>query len=196
MKFVRYALGLVGSAVALLAFASVLGTPIPLPVDAAVSAVGNDYQFVVAFGIAAGVVVLGVLGQRTVEGVSQSTPPAPERVTSGPAPGAEYDQYAESGLSIRERLFGDGGEEVRAELRETAVKTTMRTEDCDRETAIERVESGSWTDDETAAAFVGGSVSTGVGARIGGALRGESGFQRGIRRTADAIDRKAEEVRR
>lgn len=196
MKLLRNALALVGGLTALLAFASVLGTPIPIPVDSAVSAVGNDYQFVVAFGVAAGVVVLAILGQRTVDGVTQSTPPEPERVTSGPAPGAEYDRYAKSGLGLKERLFGDGGEQVREELRETAVKTTMRAEDCDRETATERVETGSWTDDQEAAAFVGESVSSGIGARIGGALRGETGFQRGIQRTADAIDQKAEEVRR
>ncbi|MFC4552002.1 MULTISPECIES: DUF7269 family protein [Halorussus] len=197
MKSLRYLFGLAGGLAVGLALGALLGMPVPLPVDPLVSLVGNDYLFVVVFAAVAAVVTLAVVGLRAVSEVSQSAPPDPEEVTSGPRPGAEFDRYVDDGLTIRERLFGDDADEMRDRLRETAVKTTMRADDCDRETARRRVEAGEWTDDRAAASFlVSESPSLGLAGDVRAALRGESGFQRGARRTATAIAEKATEVRR
>ena len=206
MKALRRAFGLVGGVALALAVASLLGASVPLPVEAVVAAIGNDYMFVAGFAAVAAVVVVAVLGLRAVSGVTQSRPPDPERVVSAPRPGEAFDRYVEDGLPLHQRLFADDGERVRDRLRETAVETTMRAEDCDRDTARELVETGEWTDDSEAAAFVAdGSASSsafetgatpsaiGLAGRVSAAFRGESAFQRGARRTASAITEKAGE---
>ncbi|SFL53411.1 hypothetical protein SAMN04487950_4110 [Halogranum rubrum] len=160
-----------------------------IPVADAVDAAGSDYKLFVVFGAVALLLVLVVVGLRAVGGQAQATPPDPEHVRTAPAPGAEFDSVVGGGVGLREQLFGDERERVRGRLRETATQTVMRRENCGRETARERVENGTWTDDRDAAAFVGGErgPSPPVSSRVTAALRGRSWFQHGARRAAEEI---------
>jgi hypothetical protein len=160
-----------------------------IPVGDAVDAAGSDYKLFVVFGVFAFLVVLVVLLLRVLGGQDQATPPDPEEVRTAPVAGAEFDAVVDGGLGLRERLFGDTREQVRSRLRETATQTVMRRENCGRETARETVETGSWTDDRDAAAFVAGEngPSPPISSRASAALRGRSWFQHGARRAAEEI---------
>jgi hypothetical protein len=126
---------------------------------------------------------------RAVGGQDQATPPDPEDVRTAPVPGAEFDAVVDDGVGLRERLFGDGREQVRRRLRETATQTVMRRENCGRERARESVATGTWTDDRDAAAFLGGDEgpTPPLSSRMRAALRGRSWFQHGARRAAEAV---------
>lgn len=167
-----------------LAFVPELGSAVP--VDAAVALLGSDYMVVAVLGALAAVALAALLVRRAATSVEQATPPAPEEVQAAPHLGAEFDDWL-AGLDLRARLTGDRHERVRERLRETAVHTVMRAEGCSREEARRRVESGEWTDDPTAAAFLGRESRLPLGTRARAALRGDSGFQYGARETVDAI---------
>ncbi|WP_135819912.1 DUF7269 family protein [Halostella litorea] len=78
----------------------------------------------------------------------------PEEATATPYPGSSLDSAA-GGLGLAPGLYGADRRAVRERLRETAVRTTMAAEGCSREAALTAVESGRWTDDPVAAAFLG-----------------------------------------
>jgi len=78
----------------------------------------------------------------------------PEEATGAPRPGASLDRAA-GGPGLAPGVYGDDRRAVRERLRETAVRRTMAAEDCSREAARAAVESGRWTDDPIAAAFLG-----------------------------------------
>ncbi|WP_121822905.1 DUF7269 family protein [Halostella salina] len=78
----------------------------------------------------------------------------PEEATATPYPGSSLDRAA-GGPGLAPGLYGDDRRAVRERLRETAVRTTMAAEGCSREAARVAVESGRWTDDRVAAAFLG-----------------------------------------
>lgn len=196
MKLARATLGVLGIAVFGLAVITIFAPEAAagVPVDDAVAALGNDYLLVGVFGVMGFAVVLGTVSVRSVRGIDQATPPSPEGIPTGPRPGESLDRLLERGPTLRERLFTDHREEVREQLRETAVRTLMRTSNCTRAAALERIEQGTWTDDPEAAAYLGadGGTSRRWSDAVA-ALRGESGFQRRARRTARAIVRLDEE---
>lgn len=165
-----------------------------LPVDAAVEALGYDYLLVALLGVVALVVTLLVLALRAIDGQDQATPPDPEGIETVPRFGADVDEVIEAGLGLRTRFLGDGGEAVRDRFRETAVRTVARVENCTHADARRRVAEGTWTDDPAAASFLadgGGSVTWRT--RVLSAFGGESPFQRGARRSAEAIVALAED---
>lgn len=188
MNWSRTTLFLVGSA----SFAlGLLGVFAPsavrgLPVDAAVARLGNDYFLVAAFGVAALVVVIAVLIARGVSGVDQATPPEPERVQGAERAGERFEAVV-SDASPRVWLLSDRPDEVRERLRNCAVEAETRVGNCAREGARRRVERGTWTDDERAAAFLADGRAPGLSARLVAAVSGESSYQRDARRTAAAI---------
>lgn len=162
-----------------------------VPIDSAIEEAGSDYKLFTVFGAGALVVALVVFGLRAGGGQTQATPPNPETIRTAPAPGEQFDAVVEGGVGLRERLFGDRRETVRTRLGTAATRTVMRRENCGRETARSRVETGSWTTDPDAAAFVSnedGPTPPPV-SRVKAALRGESWFRRGARRTAEEIVR-------
>lgn len=160
-----------------------------LPADAAVEALGYDYLLVALVGVVAFVVTLVVVALRAAGGLDRATPPDPEGIETVPRLGADVDAIVEDGLGLRERLFGDGGEQVRERIRETAVRTVSRVEHCDHAAARRRVDRGSWTDDREAAAFLaeGGDAPGTWRTRLLAAVGGESPLQRGARRSIRAI---------
>lgn len=188
-RLLRYVLAAVGSAAMavglLLAVNPAVGSGVS--VSGLVDRLGNDYLLVVPLGALAVLAVLAVLAARARSGVDQATPPDPERVPTAPHPGSEVDRLADDGLGLRARLFSDDEERVRERLRTAAVRAVMRSDGCSREEAQQRVDSGEWTDDRTAAEFLAGDASLSWRERVAAALRGESAFQRGLHRAAAAI---------
>lgn len=134
MNWIRLLVATLGVAAFGLAAAIVLvpGAGSVLPVDAAVAALGYDYLLAALLGVVAFVVTLLLLALRAVGGVDQATPPDPGGIETVPRFGADVDAVVEDGLGIRARLFGDGGEQVRGRVRETAEHTAARVRNCDR----------------------------------------------------------------
>lgn len=80
----------------------------------------------------------------------------PEVAQDLPTPGDDLDDLLEA--AGRARHSSRERELVRERLRAAAVAVVVRTEGVSREAAVERIESGAWTDDPYAAAFFTGSV--------------------------------------
>lgn len=191
MKVLRWLLGALGVA----AFAVAVGVVVSptmadaVPLEGVVEALGNDYFLVAAFGALALALTLVAIAIRAVRGLDQATPPDPEDVQTAPRLGESFDDLVENGFGLRARLFGDEADRARDRVRSTAVTVHMRAANCSRSAAERAVENGTWTDDRAAAAFLGGvdGPSPGLSGRARAALRGESWFQYGLRRSATAI---------
>lgn len=159
--------------------------------------------FAVAPGLAAGVgasqVLVTLVGAfALVQGVralqarrrgelQQLDPPTPEESTAIPVPGDDLDERIARLRSVRRSASERA--EVRNRLTETAVAALMRRENCSRETAVERVTAGTWTDDSRAAAFLGDETVPAPPWRVTAldVLVPGSRFQRRARHTIDAI---------
>lgn len=187
MRALRYGLAIVGSVVFALALLVVVSpeAATAVRVDELVELVGNDYLLVVPLAVLAATGVLAVLAARIRSGVDQATPPDPEGVPTAPHPGSEFDQLADGGPGILGRLLFDETEHARDHLRETAIRTVMRADNCSREAARERVAAGDWTDDRAAAEFLADGHTRGGGPLA--VLLGTTGFEREFRRAATAI---------
>jgi len=178
--------GVVGVALAVLL---VPGASDLVPVDVAVTALGNDYVLVATLGLAALAGVVSVVGARGVGGLDQATPPDPERVYAAPRMGAAFDEFV-SRTGPRAWLGRDADDDLRERLRRAAVAVVMREQNCARAEAERRVASGDWTRDPTAAAFLrerDGSLP--VVSRLRVAIRGRSWTRREARLTALEIAR-------
>lgn len=152
-----------------------------------VSLVGNDFLLVAVFGLLALLGLGSVLVARGVTGLDQAAPPDPENVHQVPLFGEPLDDFV-SGADLRTWVGGtDRHEAVRERLREAAVATVMRETNCTRTEARERVDAGTWTDDEEVAVFLTESGAPGLGARLAAAIRGDSPFQQAARTAADEI---------
>lgn len=195
MRAVRRLLAALGFAVLCLALVTVLvpASVTAVPIAAAVEWFGNEYLVVGAIGLVAFALVVAVLASWLVRGVDRAEPPEPERVPTGPRLGAEFDRLVADGPGVRTRLFLDR-RRVRERLRETAVRTLTRTSDCSRAEARRRVDTGAWTGDREAAAFLGGEEGPSVPrrGRAAAVLRGESWSRRGARRAGIEIVRRAD----
>lgn len=187
----RKAFAVVGVAVFLLGLLIVLSPSLgaAIPLEGLVSFLGGPYVFVAAIGVVSFVIAAGVVIARSVEGIDESTPPDPEDVYAVPRPGHRFDEFVDGEGSLRVRLFGDRHERARARLHRTALATLMRVAGLSHEEAREAIARGSWTDDQVAAAFLSDHRTPSVGQRLVAAVRGESTFQHGARRAAEAVDR-------
>jgi hypothetical protein len=188
VRRVRVLLGLVGAAVFGLALVILVspGSAGLVPVERALAVTDSEYVLVAAFGVLAMVVVGLALLARGIGGIDQTTPPDPEEVYAVPHPGADFDEFIGGRISLG-RLFGSEHDRIHGRLHESAAATIVRESNCTREEALRRLADGEWTDDRAAAAFLAEHRSPGVGSRALAAIRGESVFQRGARRTATAI---------
>ena len=190
MRSVRTAATLLGVVILGLAVGAVLDPELAGRLDVA-AAFGNDYLFVVPLGVGATVVLMGSLASRTIRGVDQARPPDPERVPTADAPGSEFDRLVGGGwrtapAAIRRR------EALHDRLRAVAIRTLVSETGCTRTEARRRVETGTWTEDHEAAAFLvedpdGGRQS--AADVVGAVLRLELPLQRRARRAAEAVAR-------
>ncbi|WP_435346385.1 DUF7269 family protein [Haloarchaeobius sp. HRN-SO-5] len=184
----RLLLGLFGLAVVTVVVARV-GLVSTLPVDAAVDVLGNDYLLVVAF--AAGALLLAALAMLSGRPGSQveATTPDPERAVSLPVPGDEFDAAMSSRLALVPLVGSSDRGFVRQRLRRAAVFWVMRSDNCTRAEADQRVATGDWTDDRDAALFLADDVGT--GARLWAVFRSwvrlRPWTQLGARRTATVL---------
>jgi hypothetical protein len=159
----------------------------PLPVEAAIDALGSDYLVVAGLGVLALAVLVVMLVARAASSVDEASSPDPEFVERVPVLGAEFDDLVENGLGVRATYFSDEPEAVREDLREKAIRTLVRTRGLDRETARDRVEAGRWTDNRVAAEFLATGGVVPRSARVRAALRGESWLQYGARVAAEEV---------
>ena len=153
-----------------------------------VSAFGNDYLLVSAFGIVgvAAAAVVQVLRARS--GLEQATPPSVEAVHAVPRLGADVDAFLDPAASPAADAADP--DRVRTALRELAVSLEARGPARSRREARRRVDDGDWTDDDVAAAYLSDVGSIPRRERSIAGLRGESAAQFGARRAALELDRR------
>ena len=186
-------LGLTG--VLALVFA-VVGGANAVPVHSLVAALGNDYLLVVAIGGFGLLVAIPVLASGRDGNLVQADMPDPEEPVSVPPAGNGFDETIGS-WSYRLPFVGrKHRHNVKERLRTAAIETLMRAENCTREDARQLVDSGEWTDDPRAAAYLGGpnvsKVSTGN--RASTILTGRSWQQHCAQRTATEIADRGERL--
>ncbi|WP_135851997.1 DUF7269 family protein [Halorussus salinus] len=157
------------------------------------AAIGTGYAAVTVVGLLALMQALRVGRSRMATELDAAETDDVETVEAMPTPGDEFDRaVAELRSGPRRNLIRE-----RADLRETletaALTAVADRENCSREEARQRVEAGTWTDDPHAAALLGGddAPSPPLFDRLKIAASTESPFQYRIRRTADAVARKA-----
>lgn len=160
--------------------------PIQAGVDALVELAGYDYVVAAVLGALA-ILVGGVVflsGRGAV--MHQTEMPTVERPIPVPSAGEEFEETI-GGWRFATRIFGgDTAEAVRERLREAAVTTLSAETGCSRSAARERVEDGTWTDDQAAAEFLAGQY-TPLGTWLRALTQGETGPEYRARRTVDAI---------
>jgi len=110
----------------------------------------------------------------------------PEARVEVPVPGAAFDDDV-----VAARGWSPAGRHRRRELRdrvrESAVETLYRHEGLDRSAAARAVETGEWTDDRAAAAFLSPEVGVPARARVRAVLRRESTFEYALGRAVAAV---------
>jgi hypothetical protein len=119
-------------------------------------------------------------------------PGDPERRAPASVPGADLDERIERATGPAR-----GGHrtrrQIRDRVRELAVAAVVRGRNVSVETADRLVETGDWTADATAAAFLARRSSYPVRVRIRAVVSGRSRYEFGLRAAVDAIDRLDEE---
>lgn len=100
------------------------------------------------FTVATMATTLAVILSGMPEG--KATPLEVEAVNGGRVFGVRFDRRLTRWLLV---VPEDERGKIREELRETALQTLVRTTDCTRETAREKLETGNWTNDRIAASF-------------------------------------------
>ncbi|EFW91241.1 hypothetical protein ZOD2009_15476 [Haladaptatus paucihalophilus DX253] len=193
MKGRRVTLGLAGTVALVLAVA---GGANAVPVRSLVTALGNDYLLVVAIGGVGLLVAIPVLTSGRDGNLVQADMPAPERPVTVPPAGHDFDETVGS---WRYRLPVVGRKRrhaVEERLRTAAVETVMRAENCSRNEAKRLVETGKWTDDSTAAAYLSSSdvSNSSAGRRVSSLLTGRTWHQHCAHRTAAEIADRGEEL--
>ncbi len=114
---------------------------------------GNDYFLVAAIAAVAFFLGLIFAFQGRAGTVQQAETPDAEGVESVPAPGDDFDELVQEAKGWRSR---DEKEAVRERVREAAVDAVAGKENCSRPEAERYVDTGTWTADRYASAFLGG----------------------------------------
>lgn len=119
-----------------------------------------------------------------------ASPGEPERRAPATVPGADLDERIDratgpaiGGHRARRR--------VRDRVREVAVATVARDRNVSVEAAERLVETGEWTDDATAAAFLARPLSYPVQVRLRAVVSGRSRYEFGLQAVVDAVGRLA-----
>lgn len=192
----RLALAVVGGLVFMLGLVTVVApSAAAASLRALVVLLGNDYLVVAVVGVLALLVLLGILVATGRAGFDQAAPPAPEGIYPVPRFGEEIDAFVSDG-GFAGTAGADRHAEIRTELREVAITTVMRDDNCTRAEARERIEAGTWTDNEVAATFLAEGETPTLGSRLRATFGGESPVERAVRVTAAEIaERDAEAIR-
>lgn len=188
---VRAVAGVVGAAVTLVALAFVLAPD-------SVGAVLPLQQFVTEdprLTVVAIAALIGLVSVAFARSGGTKSQPDPDIVDEPPETVPETGTTAPgSALTYRIDRAADGDEgaatDVRDVLRTSALRTLARDPSVDTAAAEERLQSGSWTEDTLAAAYLGGGTLP-VSARLREWLAPERERRRRIERTVAAIEREA-----
>lgn len=141
------------------------------------------FVFVLVVGILTGVQGLRyALGRRHVDYRATDTGD-PELRYRVPTPGDDVDRRL-SDRSWRVR----GAAKLRARLREVAVETLVRHDNCSTERAERRVDEGTWTTDPVAARYLGADVPLSLVDRVQLLVRRQSSTPARVARTIAAIE--------
>lgn len=177
-----------GALLALLVAVTSAASPAPLAgaIDALVELAGYDWVVPAVLGVLALLVGLAVFVSGRGSTMRQAEMPTVERPVPVPAAGAPFDETI-GGWRFATRLFGGRtAADVRERLRSAAIATIAAQEGCSRREARQRVEAGTWTDDDQAAAFLAGGY-TPLGTWLVALANGETGPEYRARRTVAAI---------
>lgn len=187
---IRNAIAVVGGAAAL-ALAVVAGfAPSLLP--SAVTATLDSVPAVSMLGQATAAVTFLVACRWLWASSTDTLPDMPGRPDDGktaPVVGAVLDDELAAASAVGEQT-AEAEARVRSNLRQLAIDTYQQAARCDRATAARAVETGTWTDDPAAAAFIGGPDAPTVPRRVWfrDALSDDGPFHRQTVRTIRAID--------
>jgi len=119
----------------------------------------------------------------------QADPPEVERRRAFPTPGAEFDER----LASLPRRIGRSADRqrtaLRTELREVTEETLVRYGGLTPEEAVERIETGTWTEDVRAVSFFAPGADGGIPLteRVRGVLGTERAFARRARAVVGAL---------
>jgi len=183
VKRIHWASGVIGIAllVAGLLVVFVPGLEGVLPLDSAFVGLAA----VIALG-------LGIWRARVryATGVEHVDLPMPELPYALPTPGDDLDEMLYRYTRLGEATL-EYPERIGERLREVAAATIAHREAITRDAALDRLESGEWTEDRLAASFFSDAVSApeaSAGERIKRTLgRGERPYERQVEATVDAI---------
>lgn len=160
--------------------------PLADAIASLVDSVGYDYALAAVLGSMAVLAALGVFVSGRGSTMTQTEMPTVERPVPVPAAGTELDETIQ-GWRFATRIFGGTeADAVRERLRTAAVDAIVTAEGIPRSVARERVDSGTWTDDGAAAAFLVGRY-TPLGTWLRALVSGETGPAYRARRTIAAI---------
>ncbi len=115
-------------------------------------------------------------------------PPIEKRETT-PIPGEDFDERIQHLRGVYSRGTASEEERIKQRLQSTAVDVLTRTQDISNETARRQLETGEWTNDPIAAAFLGGSdaPNSPMGFRLQSRVSSGSYKRRVAIRTTDEI---------
>lgn len=111
--------------------------------------------------------------------------PEPETTTAIPQTGSDLNQIINRRLPTR-TLSPTEQQQLRARLQRTAITTIARTSTANCQKAEKMVDSGEWTTNQAAAAFLG-RVPPPRSTRMRKRVSSQLAFQHGLRQTATAI---------
>ena len=179
---------LAGAGVALVIVAYVLpDSTSVLPIEALVTAVGNDYRLVALLSV----VTLGiaVIAAGRGRGFEETETAAVEGTAPVPPAGKAFDEAVRRPALLIPYASGTTRTVVRERLRTAAIETMARTGTYEREEATARVAAGDWTDDPQVAAFLADGItpSADVAGWLHALAHGRSPFGYRARRTARII---------
>jgi hypothetical protein len=153
--------------------------------------------FVKFVGLLAFVQGLRVVQARRHTDVEGADTGDPETNVTLPIPGGDFDDRLRTVHSgPRKRRFRSR-KEIRGRLEDALADAIVRRDGCSADEARARIETGDWTDDPEAAAFLGGPSAPRRSWRqwLRQSFGGETRFQHRARKTADAVAHYVEEDR-
>ncbi|WP_306059540.1 DUF58 domain-containing protein [Natronococcus wangiae] len=150
--------------------------------------IGLSRSIIVIAGLAGVVIAIRALLDR---GHTNRTPtPDPERRTAVPAPGESPAESIDAFRTAETSSYRPTGRRTTEGLRAAATAVLTRFGGRTEEEAVRQLESGSWTDDPTAAAFLSPSLDApprSLRERLAAVTGSESRFHAGVRHAAAAI---------
>lgn len=178
---------------AVLGALAVLGGFLVLVWQDLAAALSLEWALVLLVAVIAGVQALRFVQERRKTPMRATETPDPERRYTPPTPGEDIDEmlHTASGWSPRGRRSQG---RIRERIGNAAQTAIVDTHGCRPEEAARRLESGEWTDDRIAAAFLSDSVSLTARERLLLAVRSPgSRFTAEFSRTVSAVEQVVEE---